>query len=88
MVEEEASAVLPVGAAPLLMSKYERARLVSARVVELESNAAPTVETEPGDTLFDIAAREVDGRTLDMELRRFLPNGRHQLLRLSCFPHD
>ena len=72
-------------AAPSFLSKYERARLVSARVIELESNAAPTVPTAPGDSLFDIAAREVDLRTLDVELKRLLPGGRHELRHLSHF---
>jgi len=73
---------------PRFLTKYELARLVSARVGELESNAPVTVPTSPTDTLFDIAAREVDRRTLDMELKRFLPAGKTETLHLTDFPMD
>jgi DNA-directed RNA polymerase subunit K/omega len=73
---------------PWLLTKYERARLVSARVGELEANAGAAVPSEAKDTLFDIAAREVDSRVLDMELRRTLPGGKTETLHLSSFPPD
>jgi DNA-directed RNA polymerase subunit K/omega len=73
---------------PRFLTKYELARLVSARVGELESNAPVMIPTFPTDTLFDIAAREVDRRTLDMELKRFLPEGKTETLHLTDFPMD
>ena len=71
---------------PKLLTKYERARLVSARVGELEANSPVTVDTGADDTLFDIAMREVDARSLDIKLTRFLPGGMRETLHLSDFP--
>jgi DNA-directed RNA polymerase subunit K/omega len=73
---------------PRFLTKYEHARFVSARVGELEANASAAVPSEPEDTLFDIASREVDSRVLDIELRRTLPGGKTETLHLSSFLPD
>lgn len=83
---EEDVATLSAPRSELLLTKYEQARLVSARVKELELNLSPTVPLEPGDTLFDIAAREIDNRTLEFELKRILPGGTVEIWPLSAFP--
>lgn len=72
------------------LTKYERARLVAARVGELEANAAATVSlvVTSIETLFDIATREVAERTLDTNLKRFLPGGHTETLHLSSFSRE
>lgn len=71
------------------LTKYEMARLVSARIGELEANACPTVPVTPADSLFDIASREVILQTLDVQLKRMWPNARSETLHLSTLtPKD
>lgn len=76
----------------LLLSKYERARLVAARVKELEDNAQPVAvddDAAAGESLFAIALREVDCRLLPgFSVRRHFPGGRTPTLCLSRFPVD
>lgn len=94
MLSSSASSLPSVGvSAPdglLLLSKYERARLVAARVKELEDNAPPAADdTAAGESLFAIALREVDCRLLpDFSVRRHFPAGRTHTLCLSHFPVD
>lgn len=80
---EEAPTTPMESAASRTLSKYERARLVSARVVELEAGAPTTVSIEAGDTLFDIAMKEVGARLLDMKLKLYLPGGKTHTLHIS-----
>ncbi len=74
--------------AALPLTKYERARLVSTRVRELEENAAPVVEAGPEETPLSIALREVDERLLSLRFRRLLPGGRWVELSLQDLPPD
>jgi DNA-directed RNA polymerase subunit K/omega len=70
------------------LTKYERARLVSARVIELESNAVPCVTFSADDSLFDIASMEIDARALEYTLIQHLPGGRQNVIKLSDLPKD
>ena len=89
---DAAASSLPATTFSVPLTKYERARLVAARVRELEANAAATVSLTTSsssiNTLFDIATREVAERTLDTNLKRFLPGGCTETLHLSSFPRE
>lgn len=72
----------------LTLSKYERSRLISHRVSQLERNAKSDVSFPKGTTatLFDIAAAEVDSRAVDLTVQRLFPDGRVLNISLSKFP--
>lgn len=59
------------------LTKYERARLLGTRALQLSLNAPPLVdvtEAERGDPLL-IAGKELRERKLPLLIRRFLPDG-------------
>lgn len=58
------------------MTKYERARVLGTRAMQLSMNAPPLVDVEPGmiDPL-EIAAKELRERKLPLIIRRHLPDG-------------
>lgn len=59
------------------LTKYERARLLGTRALQLSLNAPPLVEVteqERGDPLL-IAGKELRERRLPLMVRRFLPDG-------------
>ena len=59
---------------PSPLTKYEVARLLSARVKELEANAPARVPLLPSDTsLFDIAEREINARAVNLTILRYRP---------------
>ena len=61
------------------MTKYERARVLGTRAMQLSMNAPPLVEVEPGmiDPL-EIASKELRERKLPLIIRRFLPDGSYE----------
>lgn len=56
-------------------TKYEHTRLLAKRMQELQQNATPRVEVRAGDTLYDIAARELAEGKLDYKVVRHWPGG-------------
>jgi DNA-directed RNA polymerase I, II, and III subunit RPABC2 len=62
------------------LTKYERARLLGTRALQLSLNAPPLVEVterERGDPLL-IAGKELRERRLPLMVRRFLPDGSYE----------
>ena len=61
------------------MTKYERARVLGTRAMQLSMNAPPPVDVEPGmiDPL-EIASKELRERKLPLIVRRFLPDGSYE----------
>lgn len=62
------------------LTKYERARLLGTRALQLSLNAPPLVEVteqEKGDPLL-IANKELAERRLPLMVRRFLPDGSYE----------
>ena len=58
------------------LTKYERARLLGTRALQLSMNAPPLVELDPGLTdPLKIAAKELRERKLPLIVRRYLPDG-------------
>lgn len=64
-----------------IVTKYEYARLISARVTALANNAPPTIDTRPEDCaagLMQLAEREFAAQTLPLLLVRRGPSGQNK----------
>jgi len=57
------------------LTKYEVARIVGGRALQLSLGAFPLVEVKPGDTPIDIAKRELEAGVLPIIIRRRKPDG-------------
>ncbi len=57
------------------LTKYEIARIVGGRALQLSLGAFPLVEVKPGDTPIDIAKRELEAGVLPIIIRRRRPDG-------------
>jgi DNA-directed RNA polymerase subunit K len=71
--------LLPEGA----ITKYERARIIGARALQLSMGAIPLIDPSAtsGDPI-SIAEAEFERRVLPITIRRRLPNGSYQLVSL------
>lgn len=61
------------------LSKYERARIIGTRALQISMNFPLTVDR--GDLMdpIKIATKELESKTLQhLVLRRYLPNGNHE----------
>lgn len=57
------------------LTKYERARLLGTRALQLSLNAPPMVELEGESDPLVIAGKELRERKIPLIIRRFLPDG-------------
>lgn len=57
------------------LTRYERARIIGGRALQLSLGAFPLVEVKPNDTVIDIAKRELEAGVLPIVIRRKLPDG-------------
>ncbi|MCF8885461.1 MAG: DNA-directed RNA polymerase subunit K [Nitrososphaerota archaeon] len=57
------------------LTKYEKARIIGGRALQLSLGAFPLVEVKPGDTPIDIAKRELEAGVLPIIIRRRKPDG-------------
>eukprot|EP00002_Diphylleia_rotans_P035333 TRINITY_DN7697_c0_g1_i1.p1 TRINITY_DN7697_c0_g1~~TRINITY_DN7697_c0_g1_i1.p1 ORF type:complete len:129 (-),score=41.73 TRINITY_DN7697_c0_g1_i1:458-844(-) len=65
------------------LTKYERARVLGTRALQLSMNAPPMVEL-PGETdPLEIARLELQQRKIPLIIRRFLPDGSYEDWSLS-----
>jgi DNA-directed RNA polymerase subunit K/omega len=60
------------------LTKYERARILGGRALQLSLGAFPLVEVRPGDTPIDIATREFEMGVLPIIVRRRRPDGTYE----------
>lgn len=60
---------------PRYMTKYERARLLGVRALQLSCGAPPTVNVGDSTDPLEIAARELAARALPLMIRRYHPDG-------------
>ncbi|MDJ0271627.1 MAG: DNA-directed RNA polymerase subunit K [Candidatus Caldarchaeum sp.] len=56
--------------AQLRLTKYEKARIIGGRALQLSLGAFPLVEVRPGDSNIDIAKREFERGVLPIIIRR------------------
>lgn len=57
------------------LTKYERARLLGTRALQLSMNAPPLVDLDGETDPLKIAAKELRERKLPLVVRRYLPDG-------------
>ncbi|CDF34728.1 unnamed protein product [Chondrus crispus] len=61
------------------LTKYERARILGTRALQLSMGAPPMVEIQPGETdPLVIAKRELQEKKIPITIRRFLPDGSYE----------
>ncbi len=66
------------------LTKYERARVLGTRALQLSLSAPPMVDVAEGESdPLQIAARELAERRLPLVVRRFLPDGAYEDWRLD-----
>ncbi len=66
------------------MTKYERARVLGVRAMQISRNAPILVEVDPNDTdPMHIAEKELLERKLPFMIRRYLPDGSHEDWRMD-----
>ena len=52
------------------LTKYEKARIISARAFQLALNAPPTVKPKKGEAFELLAKRELENSTVPLEVKR------------------
>lgn len=57
------------------LTKYEKARILGARALQISMGAPVLIELEGETDALDIAAKELLARKLPISIRRYLPNG-------------
>ncbi len=57
------------------LTRYEKARIIAGRALQLSLGAFPLVEVRPNDTPIDIARREFEAGVLPIIIRRRRPDG-------------
>ncbi|GAM19634.1 hypothetical protein SAMD00019534_028090 [Acytostelium subglobosum LB1] len=60
------------------MTKYERARLLGSRALQISMNAPIMVELEGETDPLQIAWKELRAKKIPLIIRRFLPNGGYE----------
>jgi DNA-directed RNA polymerase I, II, and III subunit RPABC2 len=58
------------------MTKYERARAIGARAIQISKNAPVTIELNGETDPLKIATKELEQGTIPILIRRFLPGGK------------
>ncbi len=57
------------------MTRFERARLVTARALQLSFGAPPLVKPTPGFSAYDLAKEELEKKVLPLTVIRRFPDG-------------
>ena len=71
------------------LTKYERARILGTRALQLSKNAPPMVVPQPGETdPYKLAERELAERKIPFIIRRYLPDHTYEDWKLSELTYD
>ena len=71
---------------PPTLTRFEKARIMGARALQLSLGAPPFIEIpENAKTSLDIALVELEQRVIPIIIRRALPNGDYQNIPISFF---
>ena len=71
------------------LTKYERARILGTRALQLSKNAPPMVVPQPGETdPYKLAERELAERKIPFIVRRYLPDHTYEDWKLSELTYD
>jgi len=58
-----------------VLTRFEITRLVSARSFQLSLGAPPLIKTEKGETMLDVAKRELKEKKIPLAVLRRFPSG-------------
>jgi DNA-directed RNA polymerase subunit K/omega len=74
----------------LMMTKYERTKLIGIRAEQLARGALPYVGVDPGEPFdpCEVAERELAARLLPFVVVRSLPDGKTMQLRMDDYLDD
>ena len=71
---------------PPTMTRFEKARIMGARALQLSQGAPPFIEIpKTARTSLDIAMEELEQRVIPITVRRVLPNGDYQNIPIDYF---
>lgn len=71
---------------PPTLTRFEKARILGARALQLSQGAPPFIEIPPNArTSLDIALQELEERAIPIVIRRRLPNGDYQNIPIDYF---
>lgn len=71
---------------PPVLTRFEKARIMGARALQLSQGAPPFIEIpETAKTSLDIAMEELEQRIMPIIIRRMLPNGDYQNIPIDYF---
>ena len=71
---------------PPTLTRFESARIMGARALQLSLGAPPFIPIPKGSvTSLDIAIKELEGRLIPITIRRALPNGDYQNIPITDF---
>ncbi|KAJ7515492.1 hypothetical protein O6H91_22G015400 [Diphasiastrum complanatum] len=77
MTEESEQARVKARKTTKYMTKYERARVLGTRALQISMNAPVMVELEGETDPLEIAMKELRERKIPFTIRRYLPDGRY-----------
>ena len=70
------------------MTKYERARIIGSRALQISMNAPVMVDTQGMTDPMDIAEKELNAKLTPLIVRRFLPDGTYEDWKVSELMQD
>ncbi|MHB1908386.1 MAG: DNA-directed RNA polymerase subunit K [Nitrososphaerales archaeon] len=77
--EQEVSATFVVTIGPPQLTRFERARIIGARSLQLALGAPPFVKVSSSvHSPIDISILELDQKVLPINIRRTLPDGQYE----------
>ncbi|KAJ2457431.1 DNA-directed RNA polymerases I, II, and III subunit RPABC2 [Coemansia sp. RSA 2424] len=65
------------------MTKYERARILGARALQISMNAPVMVELDGDSDPYDIALKELRAKKIPFVIRRYLPDASYEDWRVT-----
>ena len=84
--EVEVSGKGKIQMGPPTLTRFEKARIMGARALQLSLGAPPFIEIpETAKTSLDIAMEELEQRVIPIIIRRSLPNGDYQNIPINFF---
>lgn len=65
------------------LTRFEKARLISARALQLSLGAPPLIEVKKNNTVIDVAESEFSERVIPLVVLRTYPNGEVRRIELN-----
>ena len=85
--EQESRDTFQVAIGPPKLTRFERARIIGARSLQLALGAPPFIKVPPNvHNPIEIAIAELEEKVLPINIRRTLPDGQYQDIPLDVLP--